>query len=88
MVPLFGVSKHNPSKNREKGGALALGGRRSIELNNNQPNFGGSIRGNVIAEAGGGGEHGGVHRPIVWGGKWNYKKINNIKCIMAFGGPY
>jgi hypothetical protein len=25
---LFGASKRNPSKNREGGGALALGGRR------------------------------------------------------------
>jgi len=40
------------SKNRERGGALALGGRRSFELlNNNQPNVSGSIRGDDIAEA-------------------------------------
>jgi hypothetical protein len=34
--------------------------------------------------AGGEGEHGGLHRPIIWGGEWNDKKINNIKYIMAF----
>ncbi len=28
----------------------------------------------------------GGHRPIVWDGKLNDKKINNIKYIVAFGG--
>jgi hypothetical protein len=27
----------------------------------------------------------GGHRPIVWGGKSNNKKINNVKYIMDFG---
>jgi hypothetical protein len=54
---------------------------------NNQPRVGGSGRGDVIAEVGGGGR-GGRPRPIVWGGKWNNKKINNIKCIVAFGGRW
>ncbi len=51
MVPVFGVSQHNPSKNRERGGALALGGCRLLELGNNQPKVGGSVRGDDIAEA-------------------------------------
>ena len=53
MVPLFGASQRNPSKNRERGGALALGGRQSFELSNNQPKVSGSVRGDDIAEAGG-----------------------------------
>ena len=36
LVPLFGAPKSDPSKNREMGGALALGGRRSSMKNNNQ----------------------------------------------------
>jgi hypothetical protein len=32
---------------------LALGGRQSFELSNNQPKVGGSVRGDDIAEAGG-----------------------------------
>jgi hypothetical protein len=57
---------------------LALGGRQSIKTPNNQPRVGGSGRGDVIAP--------GRPRSIVWGGEWNDKKINNIKCIVAFGG--
>jgi hypothetical protein len=51
LVPLFGASKPNPSKNRERGGALALDGRRSIKLNNNQPKLGGTGRWGVRSEA-------------------------------------
>ena len=36
LVPLFGAPKRDPSKNREMGRDLALGGRRSIMKNNNQ----------------------------------------------------
>ncbi len=36
--------------------------------------------------AGGGRVRG--HRPIVWGGKSDNKKINNIKYIVAFGGRW
>ena len=39
-IPCFGASKCNPSKNREGDGALALGGRRLITANNNQPKVG------------------------------------------------
>jgi len=54
LVPLFWLPKYNPSTNRERGGALALGGRRSFELlSNNQPKVSGSLRGDDIAEAGG-----------------------------------
>ena len=51
MVPLFWVPKHNPSKNREGGRVLALGGRRSIKTPNNQPKVGGSVRGDDRREA-------------------------------------
>ena len=53
---------------------MALGGCRSIKTPNNQPRVGGSGRGDVIAP--------GRPRSIVWGGEWNDKKINNIKCIL------
>ena len=51
MVRLFGALKRNPSKNRERGGALALGGCRLIKLYNNQPIAGGIDRGDVSVEA-------------------------------------
>jgi hypothetical protein len=48
MVPSFGAPKHNPSKNRERGGVAALGGRRLNIRRNNQPKVrdhgGGDIR--------------------------------------------
>ena len=46
LVPLFGVPKHNPSKNRERCGVSALGGRCSDIRRNNQPkvrNHGGGV---------------------------------------------
>ncbi len=59
-----------------------------IKTPNNQPRVGGSGRVDVIAEVVGGGGRGGRPRPIVWGGEWNDKKINNMKCIVAFGGRW
>ncbi len=41
----------SPIKNREEGGALALGGHQSIKILNNQWIVGGSSRGDVRAEA-------------------------------------
>jgi hypothetical protein len=66
---------------------LAFGGRQLIKTPNNPSRVGGSGRGDVIAEVGGGGREG-RPRPIVWSGKWNNKKVNNIKCIVAFGGRW
>ena len=60
LYPLFGESKRNPLKNREGGGALALGGRRLMMQRNNQPKVGGSSRWYVIAERVGGGARGGT----------------------------
>jgi hypothetical protein len=54
FVPLFGVPTQAPSKNREEGRALALGGRQSIKIPNNQLIVGGSGRGDVRAVARGG----------------------------------
>ena len=41
----------SPIKNREEGRALAIGGRRLMMANNNQPASGRSDRGDVRAEA-------------------------------------
>jgi hypothetical protein len=51
LVPSFGAPKSNPSKNREKGGALALGGCRLMMANNNQLGVGGHGRRGVGEEA-------------------------------------
>ncbi len=40
LVPLFGINFEATSKNREIGRALALGGRRSINIFNNQMEVG------------------------------------------------
>ena len=53
IVPLFGAQR-KPHKNRERGGALALGGHNLIMQCNNQPKFGGSGRWDVMAEQMGG----------------------------------
>ena len=50
LVPLFGAPKRDPSKNREMGRALALGGQGSIMMTNNQLIVGRSGRGNVWVE--------------------------------------
>ena len=42
LAHLFGAPKRNPLKNREKGGALALGGRRFVNRHNNQLKVSGS----------------------------------------------
>jgi hypothetical protein len=60
LYPLFGESKRNPLKNREGGGALALGGRRLMMQCNNRPKVGSSSRWYVIAERVGGGARGGT----------------------------
>ncbi len=48
LVPLFGINFDATSKNREIGGVLALGGRRSINTYNNQMEVG--IRGGGYIE--------------------------------------
>jgi hypothetical protein len=50
LVPLFEKPMQAPSKNREDGRALALGGHRLMMANNNQPDSGRSGRGDVRAE--------------------------------------
>ena len=54
MVPLFGTPKQTPSKNREKDGALVLGGRHSMMTHNNQLGVGGRSGRDVGEEACGG----------------------------------
>ncbi len=47
---VWGVATQ-PIKNREGDRVLALGGRRFVNRHNNQPKFGGSIRGDDRGEA-------------------------------------
>jgi hypothetical protein len=44
LVPLFGGPTKAPSNNRERGGALALGGHRLMMQRNNQPRVGANDR--------------------------------------------
>jgi hypothetical protein len=48
LVPLFGIISEATSKNREIGGALALGGRHSLNTYNNQMEVG--VRGGGFIE--------------------------------------
>jgi hypothetical protein len=74
---LFGDSKRNPLKNREGGGALALGGRCLMMQRNNQPKVGGSSRWYVIAErVGGGGAR--YHCFLEGGSRIRSKNLNII----------
>ncbi len=61
--------------NRERGGALALGGRRVININNNQMEDGVNVRGCVGEEARPGRNGWGGRLPVVWGGILIDKKI-------------
>jgi hypothetical protein len=54
MVRLFWGGNETTSKNREKHGASALGGRHLAATHNNQPIVGGSSRGDVGEEVRGG----------------------------------
>ena len=75
MVPLFWVLKRNPSKNRERGGAWALGGRRFINTHNNQTEVGVHGGGDVGEEARWAGSAWGGCRTIVWGVELSDGKI-------------
>jgi hypothetical protein len=66
---------------RERGGAFALGGRRFININNNQMEDGVDVRGCVGEEARPGRSIWGGRLPIIWG--WIF--INKTKREM--GGP-
>jgi hypothetical protein len=50
MVLLLGASKSDPSKNRERDGVSALGGRRLDVKHNNQPKVSVSGEGIIIEE--------------------------------------
>ncbi len=63
LVPSFGAPKRNPSKNRKRGRALALGGRHLMMANNNQLGVGGRGRRGVGEEA----HWAGSAWAIVWG---------------------
>jgi hypothetical protein len=86
LYPLFGESKRNPLKNREGGGALALGGRRLMMQRNNLPKVGGSSRWYVIAERVGGGSARGYTVQSFGAANWATKnkwKWNTTRPYMA-----
>jgi hypothetical protein len=73
LVTLFGINFEATLKNREIGGALALGGRHYIETYNNQMEVG--IRGGVDIEeeARRGQNVWGGQGPVVFAIKWSIK---------------
>ncbi len=74
--------KYEASNNRERGGALALGGRRFINTNKNQMEDGVDVRGCVGEEARPGWNVWGGQLPIVWG--WILIDEKNREM----GGPF
>ncbi len=72
--------------NRERGGALALGGRRFININNNQMKDGVDIRGCVGEEARLGRNVWGGRLPVVWTGILIDKKNSKMEGPLALDG--
>jgi hypothetical protein len=68
LVCLLGEAKLEASNNRERGGALALGGCHFININNNQMEDSVDIRGCFKEEARPSWNMWGGRLPIVWGG--------------------
>ncbi len=73
LVPLFGINFEATLKNREIGGALALGGRRSINTYNNQMEVGVRGGGCIEEEARPGRNVWGGRGPVVFAVKWSAK---------------
>ncbi len=72
--------------NRERGGALALGGRHFININNNQMEDGVDIRGCIGEEARPGRNVWGGWLPIVWGGILINEKYSKMGGPLALDG--
>ncbi len=70
------------ANNRERGGALALGGRRFIKINNNQMEDGVDMKGCIGEEARPGWKVWGGWLPVFWGGILIDKKNREM------GGPF
>jgi hypothetical protein len=92
LVCLLGEAKYEASNNKERGGALALGGRRFININNNQMEDGVDVRGCVGEEARPGWNVWGGRLPFVWGGILIDKKNREmggsfaLDCHRLMGG--
>jgi hypothetical protein len=82
LVLFIGASKCNPSKNKARGGVLALGGRRLVRKYNNQPKDD-VFRGGDIGEGARPGWNvcGGGRFGIVWGSKSGDEK--NLKTLWS-----
>ncbi len=82
LVCLLGEAKYEAANNRERGGTLALGGRRFIKINNNQMEDSVDMKGCVGEEARPGPNVWRGWLPVFWGGIL----INKINREM--GGPF
>ncbi len=86
LVCLLGEAKYEASNNRKRGGALALGGRHFININNSQMENSVNIRGCVGEEATPGWTMLGGRLPIVWGGISINKKNREMGGPLALDG--
>ncbi len=87
LVCLLGEEvKLEASINRERGGALALGGRCFININNNQMEDGVDIRGCIGEELRPGQNVWGGRLPIVWGGISINEKNREMGGPLALDG--
>jgi hypothetical protein len=82
LVCSLGEAKLEAANNRERGGALALGGRRFNKINNNQMEDGVDMKGCIGEEARLGRNVWGGWLPVFWGGKLIDKKNREM------GGPF
>jgi hypothetical protein len=86
LVPLFGALQCNPSKNREGGEVLALGGRRFANRHNNQPKVGSDGGGDIVEGAQPRRNVCGGCFGCVWGGELSGKNKQKLKYHEALNG--
>ncbi len=75
---LLKIVKRHPSKNREMGGAVTLGGRSFVNRHNNQPKVGCDGGGVMMMRCKGGGTHGGYFFLSFWAANGATKKRERV----------
>jgi hypothetical protein len=85
LVPLFGINFKATSKNREIGGALALGSCRSINTYNNQMEVGAQGGGYIEEEVRSGRNVWRGRGPVVFAIKWSVENKEK-NYILALDG--